>query len=110
MAVVLTVVTVSLLGACLAAFVVLADLKLNSYGACTIDINNGQRVLSVMAVPPSSPVSQRKTSSYPRPAAAKPPAVSAKWAVLGESGPVLPTEEPTLRPRNWHKACAWFAR
>lgn len=96
MAVVLTVVTVSLLGACLAAFVVLADLKLNSYGACTIDINNGQRVLSVSGGSTLLASLAAEDIFIPSACGGKATCGLCKVAVLGESGPVLPTEEPYL--------------
>lgn len=96
MTILLTVVSISLMGAVLAAIVVLADLKLNNYGVCSIDINNGQRRLSVNGGSTLLASLASQDIYIPSACGGKATCGLCKVAILGEVGPVLPTEEPYL--------------
>ncbi len=96
MAVLFTVLSLSFLATVLAAIVVLADYKLNNYGICTIDINDGTRSLQVNGG--SSLLSSLASQKIFIPSACGGKATCGLCKVtLAESaGPVLPTEEPYL--------------
>lgn len=96
MEILLTVISISLLGAALAAVVVLADLKLNDYGICAIDINDGQRVLSVKGGSTLLASLSSQDIFIPSACGGKATCGLCKINVLTNVGPVLPTEEPYL--------------
>ncbi len=96
MSVIITVLSLSALATILAALVVLADYKLNNYGICTININDGTRSLEVNGG--SSLLSSLASQKVFIPSACGGKATCGLCKVtLAESaGPVLPTEEPYL--------------
>lgn len=96
MEILLTVLSVSLLGAALAAVVILADLKLNDYGVCSIDINDGQRVLSVQGGSTLLTSLSSQDIFIPSACGGKATCGLCKIGLLTDAGPVLPTEEPYL--------------
>ncbi|MCK9526277.1 MAG: 2Fe-2S iron-sulfur cluster binding domain-containing protein [Limnochordia bacterium] len=96
MTVLFTVLSLSFLATILAGIVVVADYKLNNYGVCKIDINDGTRSLEVNGG--SSLLSSLASQKIFIPSACGGKATCGLCKVtLAESaGPVLPTEEPYL--------------
>jgi Na+-transporting NADH:ubiquinone oxidoreductase subunit F len=103
MSVVLTVLSLSALATVLAALVVLADYKLNNYGICTIDINNGSKSLQVNGG--SSLLSSLSSNKIFIPSACGGKATCGlcKVTLLESAGPVLPTEVPYLSEEEMEK-------
>ena len=96
MSVLVTVLSLSALATVLAALVVLADYKLNNYGVCTININDGTKSLEVNGG--SSLLSSLASHKVFIPSACGGKATCGlcKVTLVESAGPVLPTEEPYL--------------
>ncbi len=96
MPILLTVLSVSLITTTLAVLVVISDRFLNNYGECQLDINDGDRVLTVTGG--SSLLSSLALNKIFIPSACGGKATCGlcKVKLASESGPVLPTEEPYL--------------
>lgn len=96
MSIVVTTVSVSAIATLLAVFVVFADRFLNDYGECTIDVNDGTRVLQVNGGSSllNTLASQRIFVSSA--CGGKATCGLCKVQLLEDVGPVLPTEEPFL--------------
>ena len=96
MTVLFTVLSLSVLATILAAIVVLADNRLNNYGICTIDINDGARSLQVNGG--SSLLSSLASQKVFIPSACGGKATCGlcKVTLVESAGPVLPTEEPYI--------------
>ena len=91
-----TVISVALISSALAILIIIAEKYLNNYGECTIDINNGTRVLKVTGG--SSLLSSLAAQKVFIPSACGGKATCGlcKVQVSDGAGPLLPTEEPYL--------------
>lgn len=96
MSVFLTVLSLSALATILAAVVVAADYKLNNYGICAIDINNGTRVLEVNGGSSLLTSLSSQKVFIPSACGGKATCGLCKVTLVESAGPVLPTEEPFL--------------
>lgn len=96
MSVLVTVLSLSTLAAMLAALVVLADYKLNDYGVCQIDINNGSRILEIKGGMSLLSSLANQKIFIPSACGGKATCGLCKVTLMDNAGPVLPTEEPYL--------------
>lgn len=96
MSVVVTVLSLSMLATILAAVVSLADYKLNNYGVCMIDINNGARNLEVNGGSSLLTSLAGQKIFIPSACGGKATCGLCKVTLTEATGVVLPTEEPYL--------------
>lgn len=96
MTVLFTVLSLSFLATILAGIVVLADYKLNNYGICTIDINDGVRSLHVNGGSSLLTSLASQKIFIPSACGGKATCGLCKVTMVESAGPVLPTEEPYL--------------
>ncbi|HKM42773.1 MAG TPA: 2Fe-2S iron-sulfur cluster binding domain-containing protein [Limnochordia bacterium] len=96
MTVVFTVLSLSVLATILAGIVVLADYKLNNYGICKIDINDGARSLEVNGGSSLLSTLASQKIFIPSACGGKATCGLCKVTLAESAGPVLPTEEPYL--------------
>lgn len=91
-----TILSIALISGGLSVIIIIAEYFLNNYGDCEIDINNGNRVLTVKGG--SSLLSSLASQKIFVPSACGGKATCGlcKVAVLEGAGPLLPTEQPYL--------------
>lgn len=100
MNIVWTVFTVSLISSTLAVLIVIADKFLNNYGQCQIDINSGTRVLTVKGGSDILTTLGANNIFIPSACGGKATCGLCKVKVAGDTGPILPTEEPYLSEKE----------
>jgi Na+-transporting NADH:ubiquinone oxidoreductase subunit F len=96
MVILMTVISISLISSALAVLIIIAEKYLNHYGECSLDINNGSRILKVEGG--SSLLSSLSSQNIFIPSACGGKATCGlcKVQVLEGAGSLLPTEEPYL--------------
>ncbi|MDD3867109.1 MAG: FAD-binding oxidoreductase [Eubacteriales bacterium] len=109
MAIVTTVLSISLISGGLALIIVIAEHFLNNYGECSIDINEGDRQLTVTGGSSLLSTLSGQKIYLPSACGGKATCGLCKVQVLEGAGPLLPTEEPYLTPDeitdNYRLAC-----
>ena len=96
MVVLMTILSISLMSSLLALLVVLADKFLNSYGECSIDINNGSRTLKVQGGTSLLSALSSQKIFIPSACGGKATCGLCKVEIINGAGMLLPTEEPYL--------------
>lgn len=91
-----TIISLAAISATLALFIVLAERLLNNYGECVIDINDGDRKLTVDGGSSLLASLSQKNIYLPSACGGKATCGLCKVQVKAGSGPMLPTEEPYL--------------
>lgn len=96
MTVLFTVLSLSVLATVLAGLVSLADFRLNNYGVCTIDINDGSRRFEVKGGSSLLSTLASQKVFIPSACGGKATCGLCKVTMLESVGPILPTEEPYI--------------
>ncbi len=96
MEIVQTVLSISLISSALAVVVVIADRFLNDYGECVIDINGGNRQMTVNGGSTLLSALAANRIFIPSACGGKATCGLCTVQVASDVGPVLPTEEPYL--------------
>jgi Na+-transporting NADH:ubiquinone oxidoreductase subunit F len=96
MSVLLTTLSMSLIAVVLAVVIVIAERFLNDYGTCTIDINDGARVVTAQGGSSLLSTLAGQKIFVPSACGGKATCGLCKVKVLAGAGPLLPTEEPYL--------------
>lgn len=96
MVIVTTVLSISLISGGLALLIVIAEHFFNNYGDCTIDINQGDRQLTVTGGSSLLSTLSGQKIYLPSACGGKATCGLCKVRVLEGAGPLLPTEEPYL--------------
>ncbi len=109
MAILTTVISISIISGALALISVIADAFLNNYGECEISINDGDKKLKVDGGSSLlSSLSSRKIY-IPSACGGKATCGLCKLQVISGAGPLLPTEEPYLteeeREQGYRLSC-----
>jgi len=91
-----TVAALGAIGAALAAVLVLAERYISDYGECTVDINNGTRVITARGGKPLLSTLVEQKLFIPSACGGRGTCGYCKVKVLEGAGPLLPTEEPFL--------------
>ncbi len=92
----LTVGILGVIGAALAALLVLAERYISDYGECTVDINNGTRVITARGGKALLGTLVEQKLFIPSACGGRGTCGYCKVKVLEGAGPLLPTEEPFL--------------
>lgn len=90
------VVSVAGISGVLAALLVIAERYLANYGECQIDINNGNKVLTVMGGSSLLSSLAREKIFLPSACGGRGTCAYCKCQIVEGAGPLLPTEEPLL--------------
>jgi Na+-transporting NADH:ubiquinone oxidoreductase subunit F len=96
MAVLTTVLSLAAVSAVLSVFIIVAELFLNNYGDCQVDINRGERKLTVKGGDSLLSSLSGQAIFLPSACGGKATCGLCKVRVLDGAGPLLPTEEPYL--------------
>lgn len=96
MTILTTILSISLISVVLSAIIIVAELLLNNYGNCKIDINNGDRVFEVKGGTSLLSTLSGQGIFIPSACGGKATCGLCKVQVLAGAGPLLPTEEPYL--------------
>jgi Na+-transporting NADH:ubiquinone oxidoreductase subunit F len=91
-----TILSISLISVFLSAIIIVAEMLLNNYGDCRIDINNGDRTLEVKGGDSLLSTLSGQGIFIPSACGGKATCGLCKVQVLDGAGPLLPTEEPYL--------------
>lgn len=91
-----TILSISLISVFLAAIIIVAEMLLNNYGDCRIDINNGDRMLEIRGGDSLLSTLSGQGIFIPSACGGKATCGLCKVQVLDGAGPLLPTEEPYL--------------
>jgi Na+-transporting NADH:ubiquinone oxidoreductase subunit F len=104
-----TILSISLISVFLSAIIIVAEMLLNNYGECRIDINNGDRSLVVKGGDSLLSTLSGQGIFIPSACGGKATCGLCKVQVLDGAGPLLPTEEPYLdaeeRKANFRLSC-----
>jgi Na+-transporting NADH:ubiquinone oxidoreductase subunit F len=100
MTVLFTVLSLSVLATVLAGLVSLADFRLNNYGVCTIDINDGSRRFEVKGGSSLLSTLASQKVFIPSACGGKATCGLCKVTMLESVGPILPTEEPYISEKE----------
>lgn len=105
----MTVLSITGISAALTVVISLAEMKLNDYGICTLDINNGDRVLEVQGGQYLLNSLAHNKIFIPSACGGKATCGLCKLQVMEGAGPLLPTEEPYLtqeeRDNHYRLSC-----
>ncbi len=105
----LPVLSIALISGVLAIIISLAEKRLNDYGVCKIDINDGARELEVEGGSSLLATLAAEKIFIPSACGGKATCGLCKLRVLDGAGPLLPTEEPYLsdkeREENYRLSC-----
>ncbi|MDW7658657.1 MAG: 2Fe-2S iron-sulfur cluster binding domain-containing protein [Bacillota bacterium] len=96
MTILTTILSISLISVALSAIIIVAEMLLNNYGDCRIDINNGERTLEVKGGDSLLSTLSGQGIFIPSACGGKATCGLCKVQVLDGVGPLLPTEEPYL--------------
>jgi Na+-transporting NADH:ubiquinone oxidoreductase subunit F len=104
-----TILSISLISVVLSAAIILAELLLNNYGDCDIDINKGEKVLQVKGGSSLLSTLAGQGIFIPSACGGKATCGLCKVQILDGAGPLLPTEEPYLdrseRAKGYRLSC-----
>ncbi|HZK09709.1 MAG TPA: FAD-binding oxidoreductase [Clostridia bacterium] len=95
-----TVISITGISVVLAIIISLADMKLNDYGICKININDGNRELEVTGGQSLLNSLAENKIFIPSACGGKATCGLCKLQVMSGAGPLLPTEEPYLTPKE----------
>jgi Na+-transporting NADH:ubiquinone oxidoreductase subunit F len=95
-----TVLSISLISFALSGIIIVAEMLLNNYGDCQIDINDGSRMLEVKGGASLLTVLAEKDIFIPSACGGKATCGLCKVQVHSGAGPLLPTEEPYLSKKE----------
>lgn len=95
-----TVLSITGISAALTIIISLAEMKLNDYGICTLDINDGSRTLEVAGGQYLLNSLAANKIFIPSACGGKATCGLCKLQVMEGAGPLLPTEEPYLTPEE----------
>ena len=96
MAFLTTVISLSSISLLLSVLIILAEIRLNNYGDCTLDINDKDRVLTVKGGASLLATLSEQGIFIPSACGGKATCGLCKVRVIEGAGPLLPTEEPYL--------------
>lgn len=96
----MTVASITGISAALTVIISLAEMKLNDYGICNLDINNGARELEVQGGQYLLNSLAANKIFIPSACGGKATCGLCKLQVMEGAGPLLPTEEPYLTPEE----------
>lgn len=91
-----TVLSISIISSALAVLIIIAEKYLNNYGECKIDINNGDKMLTVNGGSTLLSALASQKIFIPSACGGKATCGLCKVQVAEGGGPLLPTEEPYL--------------
>ena len=104
-----TVLSVTVISVALAIIIIVAEYFFNNYGECEIDINNGDKVLTVEGGSSLLSTLAGQKIFIPSACGGKATCGLCKVQILEGAGPLLPTEEPYLtedeRADNYRLSC-----
>lgn len=100
MAILTTVLSISLISVGLAVIIMVAEFFLNNYGECEIDINEGEKVLKVAGGSSLLSTLSSQKIFIPSACGGKATCGMCKVRVVSGAGSVLPTEAPYLSPKE----------
>ncbi len=100
LAILKTVGSLALFSGLLAALISAAERRLNSYGSCELDINHGQKKLTVQGGASLLSALAGEKIFIPSACGGKATCGLCKVSVLEGAGPLLPTEEPYLNKED----------
>jgi Na+-transporting NADH:ubiquinone oxidoreductase subunit F len=104
-----TVLSVTVISVALAIIIIVAEYFFNNYGECEIDINNGDKVLTVEGGTSLLSTLSGQKIFIPSACGGKATCGLCKVQILEGAGPLLPTEEPYLteeeRADNYRLSC-----